>query len=84
MPYSSGRRARGADGEVLEPCSPGDSGAFEATLAQLAEKGVAAQVQPPKISVRDFEKVLLRARPTVSHKDLQIHEDFTKEFGEEG
>jgi vacuolar protein-sorting-associated protein 4 len=43
-----------------------------------------AQVHPPKISFRDFEKVLLRARPTVSHKDLQIYEDFTSEFGEEG
>ena len=42
------------------------------------------QVQPPRISMRDFEKVLLRARPTVSSKDLKVFEDFTKEFGEEG
>jgi len=42
------------------------------------------QVQPPRISMRDFEKVLLRARPTVSVKDLKVFEDFTKEFGEEG
>ena len=42
------------------------------------------QVQPPRISMRDFEKVLLRARPTVSGKDLKVFEDFTKEFGEEG
>ena len=44
----------------------------------------AAQVQPPLISMRDFEKVLLRARPTVSQKDLKVFEDFTTEFGEEG
>lgn len=39
---------------------------------------------PPMISMRDFEKVLLRARPTVSTKDLATFTDFTKEFGEEG
>ena len=43
-----------------------------------------AQVHPPKISFRDFETVLLRARPTVSTKDLAIYENFTSEFGEEG
>lgn len=42
------------------------------------------KVAPPLISMRDFEKVLLRARPTVSQKDLKVFEDFTKEFGEEG
>jgi len=28
--------------------------------------------------------VLLRARPTVSHDDLKVFENFTEEFGEEG
>lgn len=42
------------------------------------------QVQPPVISMRDFEKVMLRARPTVSKKDLEVFEQFTTEFGEEG
>jgi len=41
-------------------------------------------VNPPQISMRDFEKVLLRARPTVSKSDLGIYEKFTAEFGEEG
>ncbi len=45
---------------------------------------VVMKVSPPLISMRDFEKVLLRARPTVSQKDLKVFEDFTKEFGEEG
>lgn len=66
------------------PCSPGEKGAFEATLITLAERGLAAQVNPPKICMRDFEKVLLRARPTVSAKDLVTHTQFTSEFGEEG
>lgn len=42
------------------------------------------QVHPPQIAMRDFEKVLLRARPTVSKSDLGIYEKFTSEFGEEG
>lgn len=33
--------------------------------------------------MRDFEKVLMRARPTVSKNDLAIFERFTAEFGEE-
>ena len=66
------------------PCSPGDPAAFPATLASLAETGKASQVQTPVISMRDFEKVLVRARPTVSTKDLDTHIKFTSEFGEEG
>jgi vacuolar protein-sorting-associated protein 4 len=42
------------------------------------------QVHPPNITMRDFEKVLTRARPTVGAKDLEVYENFTKEFGEEG
>ena len=147
------RRARDPETgkEVLEPCSPGEQGAFEATLqvggreagaaaaavaagaackklllrvcnswggrvaslAQvitaadcpplparnpcprpfpplppplqtLADKGLAELVHPPKITFRDFEKVLLRARPTVSTDDLQVFTKYTAEFGEEG
>ena len=70
--------------EMFSPCSGGDPQAFAATLASLADSGKAAQVQTPLISMRDFEKVLVRARPTVSTKDLDTHINFTKEFGEEG
>lgn len=41
------------------------------------------QVVPPIISMKDFLKVLDRARPTVSPKDLEVFERFTEEFGEE-
>lgn len=44
---------------------------------------VSVQVLPPRISMRDFEKVLLRARPTVSKDDLGVFVKFTDEFGEE-
>ncbi|EIE27234.1 AAA-ATPase of VPS4/SKD1 family [Coccomyxa subellipsoidea C-169] len=79
------REKKGPDGKAMfEPCSPSEPGAIETTLTELAEKGLAPQVHPPLISMRDFEKVLLRARPTVSQKDLKVFEDFTTEFGEEG
>ena len=42
------------------------------------------QILPPPISRSDFDKVLAKQKPTVSKTDLQVHERFTKEFGEEG
>ena len=42
-----------------------------------------AQVMPPKISKADFDRVLIRARPTVGKDDLKVYEDFTNEFGED-
>ena len=42
------------------------------------------QIVPPPISKIDFDKVLARQRPTVSKADLEVHERFTNEFGEEG
>lgn len=68
----------------LEPCSPGDPCAFEATLSSLAAEGKAAMVHPPDICMQDFRRVLVRARPTVSSKDLETYKNFTEEFGEEG
>lgn len=74
----------GSDGEMLEACSPGEPDAFATTLAELADKGLAGKVATPSITMRDFEKALLKARPTVSSKDIEIQEKFTSEFGEEG
>jgi vacuolar protein-sorting-associated protein 4 len=72
-----------SSGPFFEPCAPKAAGAFEATLQALADRGAADRVLPPRITRRDFEKVLLRARPTVSPGDLRIFEQFTSEFGEE-
>ncbi|GJN05852.1 hypothetical protein PR202_ga23521 [Eleusine coracana subsp. coracana] len=73
-----------ADGGMWMPCGPKQPGAVQTTMQELATKGLAAQILPPPISRTDFEKVLARQRPTVSKKDLEVHERFTKEFGEEG
>ena len=66
------------------PCSPGDPAAWASSLEQLADLGYARLVMPPNITANDFRKTLLKARPTVAKADLDVHERFTKEFGEEG
>ncbi|RRT42907.1 hypothetical protein B296_00040429 [Ensete ventricosum] len=71
-----------ADGMWL-PCGPRHPGAIQTTLQELAAKAH-KQILPPPISKTDFDKVLARQRPTVSKADLEMHERFTKEFGEEG
>mmetsp|Transcript_6693 Transcript_6693/g.24789 ORF Transcript_6693/g.24789 Transcript_6693/m.24789 type:complete len:438 (+) Transcript_6693:263-1576(+) len=72
------------DQEVYEPCAPNQPGAFESSLEQFLQMGVAEHVHTPAISMRDFELVLDRARPTVSKEDLEVYGRFTDEFGEEG
>nr|CAD1822719.1 unnamed protein product [Ananas comosus var. bracteatus] len=66
------------------PCGPKEPGAIQTSMQDLAAKGLGAKVLPPPITRGDFEKVLVRQRPTVSQKDLEVHERFTKEFGQEG
>ncbi|KAK6272289.1 hypothetical protein POUND7_009372 [Theobroma cacao] len=70
--------------DMWMPCGPKQPGAVQITMQELAGKGLAAQILPPPISRSDFDKVLARQRPTVSKADLEVHERFTKEFGEEG
>lgn len=72
------------DGGVsYEPCAPGAPGAKEVTLQYFVDQGLADKVVPPRITKRDFDKVLLRARPTVAAADLDVFERFTADFGEE-
>uniref|UniRef100_A0A1J3DR80 Protein SUPPRESSOR OF K(+) TRANSPORT GROWTH DEFECT 1 n=1 Tax=Noccaea caerulescens TaxID=107243 RepID=A0A1J3DR80_NOCCA len=66
------------------PCGPRQPGAIQTTMQDLAAKGLAEKIIPPPITRNDFEKVLARQRPTVSKSDLDVHERFTQEFGEEG
>ncbi|KAG5577986.1 hypothetical protein H5410_058120 [Solanum commersonii] len=66
------------------PCGPKQRGAVQTTMQELAAKGLASQIIPPPITKTDFDKVLARQRPTVSKSDLEVHDRFTKEFGEEG
>ena len=54
------------------------------TLQYFVDNNMEQKVLPPQISMKDFEKGLSRAKPTVGIKDLGVFEDFTREFGEEG
>ncbi|KAF8111163.1 hypothetical protein N665_0076s0156 [Sinapis alba] len=74
---------KSADGTWM-PCGPRQPGAIQTTMQDLAAKGLAEKIIPPPITRTDFEKVLARQRPTVSKSDLDVHERFTQEFGEEG
>ncbi|KEH29865.1 AAA-type ATPase family protein [Medicago truncatula] len=66
------------------PCGQKQQNAVQVTMQDLATQGLASKILPPPISRIDFDKVLARQRPTVSKSDLDVHERFTKEFGEEG
>ncbi|WJX44016.1 Vacuolar protein sorting-associated protein 4B [Trifolium repens] len=66
------------------PCGQKQPNAVQITMQDLATQGLASKILPPPISRIDFDKVLARQRPTVSKSDLDVHERFTKEFGEEG
>ncbi|KAF5823247.1 putative vesicle-fusing ATPase [Helianthus annuus] len=70
--------------DLWVPCGSKQRGAVQTTMQELAAKGLAAKISPPPIMRADFDKVLARQRPTVSKSDLEVHERFTKEFGEEG
>ncbi|XP_009758070.1 protein SUPPRESSOR OF K(+) TRANSPORT GROWTH DEFECT 1 [Nicotiana tabacum] len=66
------------------PCGPRQPGAIQTNMQELAAQGLASKITPPPISIRDFDRVLWKQKPTVSKADLEVHERFTKEFGEEG
>ncbi|CAI9096222.1 OLC1v1032310C1 [Oldenlandia corymbosa var. corymbosa] len=66
------------------PCGPKQSGAVQTTIQELAGKGLAAKITLPPLSKMDFYKIMARQKPTVSKSDLEMHERFTKEFGEDG
>lgn len=79
------KRVRGEDGgESYVPCPPSDPQAEERTLQYFSDNDLADRVIAPAITFRDFEKSMLKARPTVSPSDLDVFRQFTEEFGEEG
>ncbi|KAG6761753.1 hypothetical protein POTOM_034986 [Populus tomentosa] len=70
--------------DMWMPCGPKQPGAVQISMQELAAQGLAEKILPPPIMKTDFDKVLARQKPTVSKADLDVHERFTKEFGEEG
>lgn len=78
------RQIPGEEGPNYMPCEPTAPGAMQMNLQYFADNGLADKVVPPAISMKDFEKVLARAKPTVGKDDLKVFEKFTDEFGEDG
>jgi len=65
---------------LYEPCSPGDKDAEEKTLMDIPGD----QLRPVDVCMDHFESALKHSKPTVSQKDLEKFEEWTKEFGQEG
>jgi vacuolar protein-sorting-associated protein 4 len=68
----------------LMPCAPGTKGGIKMTLMQLAETRGPEMLIAPPVNYRDFDKTLLRCKPSVSEGDLQEFQDFTNNYGQEG
>ncbi|KAH9487275.1 Vacuolar protein sorting-associated protein 4 [Psilocybe cubensis] len=62
------------------PCSPGDPAAVEKTWSDIESNEL---VEPP-LKVTDFLKSLESTRPTVTEADIQKHDQWTKESGNDG
>ncbi|KAI9779619.1 MAG: Vacuolar protein sorting-associated protein 4 [Geoglossum umbratile] len=68
------------DVKKLTPCSPGDLGAIEKDWTKIG----ADELQEPPLTLKDFKKAVMSARPTVSQDDIKKNDEWTKEFGSEG
>jgi len=65
---------------LWEPCSPSDPAAVEMSLMDVPGE----LLKPLDVTMRHFMTVLRNAKPSVSPADLTRHEEWTKEFGQEG
>ncbi|KAF9466945.1 AAA-domain-containing protein [Collybia nuda] len=62
------------------PCSPGHPEAVEKSWTELT----ADEIREPSLVFSDFLKSLESVRPTVAEADIQQHEAWTAEFGNDG
>jgi vacuolar protein-sorting-associated protein 4 len=51
------------------------------TLNEIPEP---EKLSPPDVSIEDYFTAMNKIKPTVTEKDLEKQEDFTREFGQEG
>ncbi|CAI2170179.1 12479_t:CDS:2 [Funneliformis geosporum] len=66
--------------KYLTPCSPGDAEAKEMTWMEVNSD----ELLEPDLTLKDFEKAIKIARPTVNADDISQHVKFTVDFGQEG
>ena len=69
------------DNTHIVPCSPSDQGAFKMKINDIEHP---EYLVAPVVTFEDFILSLQKMKPTVSKKDLEKQEQFTKEFGSEG
>lgn len=65
---------------IYIPCEKKTKGAIEMSLMDIDGD----QLGSPRVQMDDFEQVLKSAKPSVSEADISRHEQWTKEFGQEG
>ncbi|KAF7293750.1 AAA-domain-containing protein [Mycena chlorophos] len=68
------------DGDKWTPCSPGDPDAVEKSWTDVDSD----ELQEPPLKLADFLKSLSSTRPTVTEADIQKHDQWTKESGNDG
>jgi vacuolar protein-sorting-associated protein 4 len=62
------------------PCSSGRRGAVEKSWVDIESD----ELQEPPLTMKDFETSLASVRPTVTAADIQRHDQWTKESGNDG
>ena len=67
--------------EYYVPCSPSSPGAIQMKMHDMANPEM---LLPPDVCYEDYILALKKIKPTVSEKDLEKQEEFTREFGQEG
>ena len=65
--------------DLWEPCSPGAQGAKEMTWMDVPGD----KLLEPRVTLNDFLRAAKDVKPSVNQKDLERHEEFTKEFGQD-
>jgi vacuolar protein-sorting-associated protein 4 len=63
------------------PCQPNEPGAMRMKMTEIPDSKT---LLPPKVIYEDFVEALKRNKATVSQKDLEKQEEFTRDFGQEG
>jgi vacuolar protein-sorting-associated protein 4 len=65
------------DNTKWTPCSPGDPAAEERSWSDIETD----ELLEPPLRIADFLKSLDSTRPTVTEKDIQRHDEWTKDSG---
>lgn len=63
----------------LTPCSPGDPAAIEMNWTAVKSD----ELLEPELTIEDFMRSTLNARPSVNQDDLGQYSKWTQEFGQE-